>query len=45
MWIIKILHYTEETVEPKQLHPWSRFMMRNSAPPVALFKEKENGAM
>ncbi len=24
-------------VEPKWLHPWSRFMVRNSAPPVALF--------
>ncbi len=24
-------------VEPKQLHPWSRFMVRNSAPPLALF--------
>ncbi len=24
-------------VGPKRLHPWSRFMVRNSAPPVALF--------
>ncbi len=24
-------------VEPKQLQPWSRFMVRNSAPPLALF--------
>ncbi len=28
---------TEKKVEPKQLHPWSRFMVRNSAPPLALF--------
>ncbi len=24
-------------VEPKRLHPWRRFMVRNSAPPLALF--------
>ncbi len=28
---------TEKKVEPKQLHPWSYFMVRNSAPPLALF--------
>ncbi len=28
---------TEKKVEPKRLHPWSRFMVLNSAPPLALF--------
>ncbi len=28
---------TEKKVEPKPLHPWSRFMVCNSAPHVALF--------
>ncbi len=31
-----VCHWEKE-VEPKRLHPWSRFMVRNSAPPVALF--------
>ena len=29
--------YTEKEVEPKQLYHWSLFMVRNPAPPVALF--------
>ena len=28
---------TEKKVEPKRHHPWSRFMVRNSASPLALF--------
>ncbi len=28
---------TEKKVEPKWLHPWSRFMVHNSVPPMALF--------
>ncbi len=32
-----VLHHTEKKVEPKRLHPWSRFMVRNSGPPLALF--------
>ncbi len=31
--------YTDKKVEPKQLHPWNRFMACNSAATVALFKD------
>ena len=35
--LITTLHYTKKKVELKWLHPWSCFMVHNSAPPVALF--------
>ncbi len=31
------MEITEKKVETKRLHPWSRLMVRNSAPPLALF--------
>ena len=37
MFIYGLLVSLRKKVEPKQLHPWSRFMVRNSAPPLALF--------
>ncbi len=30
--------YTEKKVEPKWLHQWSRFIVRNSAPAPALWR-------
>ena len=33
----RTLYQTEKKVEPKRLHPQTCFMVRNSAPPVALF--------
>ncbi len=39
--VTAIMHYSfaalRKKVEPKRLHPWSRFMVCNSAPPLALF--------